>query len=103
MAQIQKVNIFSFARFQALLFALLGLIAGVVYSFGGLAVDTLVSAGLVISSETPGLSFGTVLAFGALVGMPLIGATIGLAVGCAEALLYNVYAKWSGGVELDCE
>jgi hypothetical protein len=101
--KIKKINLLSFARFQGVLGALLGLVAGIVYSFGGLVVDTLVTLGWVVITETPGLSYGTVLAFGALVGMPIIGLVAGLAVGFVSATLYNLYAKWFGGIDLDLE
>lgn len=103
MKKIKKLHLFSFARFQALLGALLGLVAGVVYSFGGLLVDTLVTLGWVTTTETPGLSYGSVLAFGALVGMPLIGMVAGLAIGFISAVLYNVFAKFFGGIGLGIE
>jgi hypothetical protein len=51
--------------------ALLGLICGVLYSFGGVIVDLF----------TIGLNWGTVLAFGALVGMPAAFAVAGFVVG----------------------
>ena len=88
MARNQQIKILSLARFQAVLFALLGLLAGIAYSFGGLIIDALVSIGWINTSETPGLSSGTILAFGALVGMPLIFAIFGFLAGAIEALLY---------------
>jgi len=103
MARIRKLKLFPFARFQALLGALLGLIAGISYSFGGLIIDTLVTLGWVVTPETPGLSYGTVLAFGALIGMPLIGLMAGLVVGFISAILYNLFAKLFGGIEIDFE
>ncbi len=93
-----KLRILSFAKFQALLFTLIGLLCGVFYAFGGVFIDALVSLDY-LSSEamhTPGLSFGTVLAFGALIGMPLIGGVIGFFTGMVEAILYNIFAKWIG-------
>ena len=101
--KIKKLNLLSFARFQGLLGALLGLLAGIIYSFGGLVVDALVTLGWVVTTETPGLSYGTVLAFGALIGMPLIGLVVGLVIGFISAILYNLYAKWFGGIEIDFE
>ena len=103
MAKIKKLNVLSFARFQALLGALFGLGAGSIYSFGGLVVDALVTLGWVVMSGTPGLSYGTVLAFGALIGMPLIGLIAGLAAGFVSALLYNLFAKTFGGIDIDYE
>ena len=57
--------------------ACLGLVCGVLYSFGGLVVDLL----------TIGLNWGTVLAFGALVGMPIIFGTFGFFLGALIALI----------------
>ncbi len=101
MEKLKKIRVFPFAKFQALLMAMLGLLAGIYYSFGGLLVDGLVSLGWISSSETPGLSYGTVLAFGALIGMPLIAAAVGFVVGLMEAVLYNWTAKWFGGIKID--
>jgi hypothetical protein len=101
MAKIDNINPLSFATFQAVLFALLGLLAGVIYSFGGLAIDSLVTLGWMTTTETPGLSYGTVLAFGALIGMPLIGLMAGLITGFIEAILFNIVAKWFGGIKID--
>tara|TARA_Y100000310_G_C20628048_1_gene787048 strand:+ start:411 stop:731 length:321 start_codon:yes stop_codon:yes gene_type:complete len=105
MAKLKKLNVPSFAKLQAVLTAFVGLIAGILYSFGGLVVDVLVSIGWLssASASTPGLSFGTVLAFGALVGMPIIFATFGFILGLVEALLYNLFARRFGGIEMELE
>ena len=100
MEKINKLGIISFAKFQAILGALIGLVLGVIYSFGGFLVDLLVTLGWITSGETSGLSVGTILAFGALLGMPLIGLVVGFLLGILEALLYNVYARISGGTSL---
>ena len=85
--------------------AMVGLVAGILYSFGGLIIDALVSIGWVSSTSapTPGLGFGTVLAFGALIGMPAIFAAFGYIVGLVEASIYPWLARWFGGIELDLE
>ena len=44
---------------------------------------------------------GTALAFMALIGMPATFAGFGFVVGLIEALLYNLFARWSGGMEID--
>lgn len=103
MEKLKKIKVFSFARFQAFLMALVGLLAGTLYSFGGLIYDALVSYGWVTSASTPGLGYGTILAFGALIGMPIIFATSGFIVGLIEAILYNLFARWFGGVKIDFE
>ena len=101
MARSKKIKVLSFAIFQGFLGALLGLIAGIIYSFGGFIIDALVSLGWITSSETPGLSSGTLLAFGALIGMPIIGIVAGFFLGIVEALLFNLVAGWFGGLDID--
>ena len=103
MEKLRKLRVFSFVKFHAVMGTLIGLLCGILYSFGGLIIDVLVSRGWVTSQETPGLSYGTLLAFGALIGMPIIGATLGFLLGLIEAILYNVFAKWLGGIKLDFE
>lgn len=51
--------------------AYLGLLCGVLYSFGGVVVDLL----------TIGLNWGTLMAFGALIGMPVIFGASGFLFG----------------------
>lgn len=103
MSKRTHLNSLALARFQAILFGLLGLLAGIVYAFGGLAVDTLVTIGIMNPDMfgTPGLSVGTLLAFGALIGMPTIGILLGWMLGFIEAVLYNMYARIFGGIDID--
>jgi hypothetical protein len=103
MEKIKKLGVFSLAKFQAVLGALIGLVLGILYAFGGLIIDTLVTIGWMTTNETPGLSYGTVLAFGALVGMPIIFSVAGFLLEFIEAVLYNFTAKWFGGLGLDIE
>jgi hypothetical protein len=90
---MKKLKILKFAKQQTIIFALLGLLAGILYSVGGLIIDTFVTLNIIISAETPGLSYGTILAFGALIGMPAIGAAFGFLTGIVGAFLYNVVLK----------
>ena len=105
MSKVKNIKVVSFAIFQSFLTALVGLICGILYSFGGFIIDVIVSIGWVssASASTPGLSFGTVLAFGALIGMPIIFATFGFLIGPIEAILFNIFARLFGGIEIDFE
>lgn len=98
--KIKKLGVLSFAKLLAVMGALIGLVFGVLYSFGGLIVDAVVSLGWITTPETPGLSEGTFLAFGALVGMPLIGAICGFITGFMGAILYNLFAPMFGGMTI---
>ena len=101
MSRINKIKVLAFAKFQSILMTMVGLLAAILYSFGGLIIDILVSLEWITSSETPGLSYGTVLAFGALIAMPILFAIVGFLGGIIEAILYNLYARWFGGMDID--
>jgi hypothetical protein len=101
MAKLKKIKILQFAIFQAVLGALLGLLAGILYAFGGLIIDALVSIGWVSTTETPGLSYGTVLAFGALIGMPVTFAVFGFVLGLIGAILFNLFARWFRRIDIN--
>ena len=92
----------SLAKLQAVLFGLLGLLAGIIYAVGGLIIDVSVSAGWAasVAAETPGLSIGTLLAFGAIVGMPGIGLIVGFVTGFVEAVCFNTWTKIFGKVRV---
>ena len=87
-----NIGVFSVAARQAALMAIIGLVAGFLYSFGGAAVDVLVTTGVITSTSTPGLSYGTALAFMALIGMPFFFAVFGFATGSIGAFLYGLIA-----------
>lgn len=100
MTEPRSIGVLSLAAWQAALMAAVGLIAGVFYSFGGAAIDILVTAGVITSTSTPGVSWGTALAFLALIGMPVYFAVFGFAAGAIGALLYGLAARrirlWGG-------
>jgi hypothetical protein len=93
--------VFSFAKLQAIMVGLLVLLCGILYSFGGLFVDLLVSLGWVTSTETSGLGQGTLLAFGALIAMPVLYSITGFLLGIIQGLLFNFFAHRFGGFGLD--
>lgn len=89
-----KLRLIRIIKLHLILGLLLGLCFGIVYSLGGMIIDSLVSLNLIVSKETSGLSIGTLLAFGALLGMPLIGAILGTCLGVIEFIIYSVFSKW---------
>ena len=90
MKKSNKLQVFAFAKFQSVLLALVGFLAGIFYSFGGLIYDLL---------STGSVNSGTALAFFALLGMPVIFAAFGLILGLLEAYLFNIFAKWFSGID----
>lgn len=103
MTEKKKIDIQAFLKFHLIMGLLAGLLAGIVYAFGGLVIDALVSLNWITCTETPGLSYGTVLAFGALIGMPAIGAVLGLVLGIVELLLFTLFRGWLGWLDLNFE
>ena len=91
MAKLRRLGVFFFAKLQAIQMACVGLIAGVLYAFGGFFYELF----------TGTLNSGTALAFLALIGMPLTFAVGGFVAGAVGALLYNLVAGWTGGIEID--
>ncbi len=105
MIKVRKVHVLQFALFQTVVCGLIGLLCGIFYSVGGLIIDIAVSLDL-LSGEamgTPGLSRGTLLAFGALLGMPLIGASAGFVFGLLEAVIYNLIAHRLVSFKIDAK
>jgi len=92
MATLKKIGVLSSSKLLAFLMAVVGLIAGIIYSFGGAIYDVL---------TTGSVNLGTALAFLALIGMPIIFAIPGFIVGAIGAFLYNLVAGWVGGIEMD--
>ena len=73
------------------MFAFLGLLVGISYSFGGFFYEL----------ATDSLNTGTAIAFLALIGMPTMFGIVGFSLGVVEALVYNFLARWFRGVEVD--
>ncbi|MDH3197720.1 MAG: hypothetical protein OEO21_05715 [Candidatus Krumholzibacteria bacterium] len=88
MAQLKRIGVLSSAKLQAILMAYVGLIAGILYSFGGAIYDVV---------TTGSVNWGTALAFFALIGMPIVFATFGFMTGVIGASLNNLVARWVGG------
>lgn len=103
MQRIKRVDVRDTSRFFAYVAGILGVLLGIVYAFGGLIMDSLVSLGVINGIDTPGLSTGTILAFAALIGMPIIFLILGACFGAILAFAYNSYAKRFGGISIEWE
>jgi len=94
MARLHKIGVLFLAKLQAVIMACVGLIAGILYSFGGAIFDVL---------TTGSANLGTALAFLALIGMPVVFAIFGFLAGAVAAPMYNLIAGRFGGLEMDLE
>lgn len=82
-----------------------GKISGILYGIVGLlfapvfALMTLLSPALPEDQRTGMMAFG----LGAIVMFPIIYAVMGFIVGILGALLYNLVARWVGGLEVEVD
>ena len=93
MAKLKRLGVLFSAKLQAIVMGIVGLIAGILYAFGGFFYELF----------TGTLNLGTALAFFALIGMPLLFSLFGFLAGAVGAVLYNLVARWFGGIEMDFE
>jgi uncharacterized membrane protein YGL010W len=86
-----------------------GLVVGIIYGLIALIFIPFVVLGAVVSlmapsqpgSPGPGMSAGVLIVLGCLA--PIFYAVIGGLFGMLAAWVYNVVAKWTGGIEFEVE
>ena len=89
MKKTRKLNAFNYGLLQGLIFTLLGFAIGLLYAVGGFISDLL----------TTGLNLGTLLAFLAVIGIPVTFGVIGFATGWVGGLLFNFATLWMDDVQ----
>ena len=95
---IKRVNPISAAKVSGMLGVLLGLVIGVCISLFALAFGGAMAA----ASDEPGAAaFGMFMGVGSIVIFPIFYGVFMFIMGLIQAALYNVAAKWAGGLEVD--
>ena len=90
MLTIKKIDVVSVATIFAVIYAIIGLILG--------AIVTLISL-IGIRGQSSSLVFGA----GSIILLPIIYGIMGAIGGALVALLYNVAARWVGGIVIETE
>jgi hypothetical protein len=90
---VKSVGVLSVAKIMGLVYGCMGLIFAPIFILIGLG-----SAFAQHNNPLAGI-FG----IGFAVFMPLLYGTMGFVIGVIGALLYNLFAKWAGGFELEME
>ena len=95
MQKVKSVGVLSFAKMFGFIHACLGLVFAPLFLLVGLAA----SIGHDKSAAVFGGVFGIVMA----ILMPVLYGAMGFVMGTIGALLYNLFAGWVGGIELQLE
>jgi hypothetical protein len=90
MTVVKSVNILSVAKIGALFGIVMGLVWGIF--FGTIAASR-------IGRIAPGM--GAMSGIALIVIMPVMGVIVGFIGGAIHAFLYNVFAGWVGGINLE--
>jgi hypothetical protein len=91
---VKSVGVLSVAKIMGLIYGCMGLIFAPLFLLMGLMGSALGQQ----NSPLAGI-FGV----GFAVLMPVLYGAMGFVVGAVGALLYNLFAKWVGGLELELE
>lgn len=92
MAILNKVGVMSVAKVTALIYAIIGLVVGILYALAGSAA--------VIAGGADMLAGLGILA---IIAAPISYAIVGFIGGAICALLYNVVAAKVGGIQLELD
>ena len=98
MQEIKKIGVFSLAKIEAVLGAVIGFTVGLIWAIIALAVG-----GFSRMAGSPMRTGGLGLGVAAIALLPILYAVIGFVGGALVAFLYNVIAGWIGGIEVELE
>ena len=90
---LRRIDPVSLAKILGLVYAILGLL------FGG--IFTLIALAGVAAKNEGEEKFGFLFGAAAVILFPIFYGAMGALSGAIGALIYNVVAKWIGGVELE--
>lgn len=94
---LRRIGPFSCAKVSAVLYLIIGLIVGAIFSLISLLVSSVGG-----ESEISGM-MGMLFGVGSIIFFPIIYAIAGFIGGLIGAALYNLVAGMVGGFELDLE
>lgn len=93
---VKRVGPMSFAKVAGMLYSLLGLCFGAIFS-----LIALVGAAAGPDRGVPG--FGVLFGVAAIIVLPIFYGVLGFVFSLIGAGLYNLVAGWVGGVEMDLQ
>ena len=97
MIQVKRLGVLSLGKVMGLLYALLGLLIGFIFS----CVSVIGSVAAI--SELGGEGLGFLFGIGSIIIFPIFYGVIGFVAGLLVAALYNLIARFVGGIEIYTE
>lgn len=100
--RIKKIDILSAAKMYAVMGAVIGLIIGIIY---GLFVIVFGAMMMGMGQKESMAAGGGSIVMGIvmMIAFPIIYAIFGFISGIIGALIYNIFAKMVGGIEIEVE
>ena len=99
--RLRHITVVQFALVVAVLYALLGVLLGLAW---WLILSPIMMAGMKGSGvSAPGVAAMTGIGFLAILIFPIMYGIIGFIAGLIYAALYNLAARWTGGIEFKLE
>lgn len=99
MPKIKKFEPLSVMRVAAVCYAALGVLEGVVFGL----VLTFSSLSAAAEPSKTSRFLGPLFGVAAIIGFPLLFAILGAIGGGLGAVIYNLTARWVGGIEVEVE
>ena len=96
---LKRVGILSCAKLLGVLYGVLGLIFGAFISL----FSVIASIAGFASDEAEGAIVGLIFGIGAVVILPIFYGIMGFLGGALTAAIYNLAARFTGGIELELE
>lgn len=99
MTVIKRVNPISIGKLQGILGAVIGLLVGLMFA----AISGLITPALEGVGQQAPRGLGVAMGGFAIILMPITYGIGGFIGGIIGGFLYNIVAKWVGGIEIDLE
>jgi hypothetical protein len=101
---LRRIGVLSCGKVLGALYALLGLIIGGIYALFALLFAVIgVSTAQESGDALAGGAFGVLFGVGSIILFPIIYGLLGFVGGLISALLYNLIARFVGGIELELD
>jgi len=91
--KLKKIGVLSCAKVYGIIGLIMGLILGILLALFG---------GMMSAASESGIMF-VGMGFLGIIALPIFYGVVGFLAGAVTAWLYNLGAKWVGGIELEFE